>query len=163
MTGKELIEKAREHEKILLNFFLGHGVNYSDAEDMVQEVYVKLWNYKERYKPTASLLTFLFLIARQVRMDSLRGHFRRVQREDKWSGERPETVSEYTSYCLNDDVCWALARLPKQMSDVIRLGVLEERPYAEIAERLNIPLGTVKSRMANALKKLKEIFDDEGS
>ena len=163
MTGEELIANAREHEKILLNFFLGHGVSYSDAEDMVQEVYVRLWNYKDRYKPTASLLTFLFLLARQVRMDSLRGNIRRVRREESWSGERSETVSSDATYCLNDDVCWALARLSKPMRDVVRLGVLEEKPYAEIAERLGVPLGTVKSRMANALKKLKEIFDDEGS
>ena len=51
--------------------------------------------------------------------------------------------------------------LGPEHAEVVRLGVMEEMPYAEIASLLGIPLGTVKSRMANALKKLKEIFDDE--
>jgi len=46
---------------------------------------------------------------------------------------------------------------------VVELGVFQDLPYAEVAEILSIPVGTVKSRMSNALKKLKEIFDDEGS
>ena len=61
------------------------------------------------------------------------------------------------------DVRWALAKLSDPLRDVIELGVFQDLPYAEIAEILEIPVGTVKSRMSNALKKLKEIFDDEGS
>jgi RNA polymerase sigma-70 factor (ECF subfamily) len=48
------------------------------------------------------------------------------------------------------------------LRDVIELGVYQDLPYAEISEILSIPVGTVKSRMFNALKKIKEIFDDEG-
>lgn len=162
MTGDELIAETRKNETILLNFFIQHGVSYSDARDMVQEVYLRLWKYRDRYRPSAGILTFLFLVARQVWLDSIRSGTRRLRREEAWSSERPETVDGHR-YCLSDDVCWALAKLPDGQRQVVVLGVLEERPYAEIAERLGIPLGTVKSRMSSALKKLKEIFDDERS
>ena len=46
---------------------------------------------------------------------------------------------------------------------MIELGVFQDLPYAEVAEVLGIPVGTVKSRMHNALKELKEIFDEQGS
>ena len=46
---------------------------------------------------------------------------------------------------------------------MIELGVFQDLPYAEVAEILGIPVGTVKSRMHNALKELKEIFDEQGS
>ena len=60
------------------------------------------------------------------------------------------------------DVLWALSRLPEGMREVVVLGVMQDMPYAEIAEILGIPVGTVKSRMFNALRKLKEIFDEQG-
>ena len=58
---------------------------------------------------------------------------------------------------------WALARLSEPLRDVVELGVFQDLPYAEVAEILGIPVGTVKSRMHNALKELKEIFDEQGS
>ena len=64
---------------------------------------------------------------------------------------------------VSEDVTWALSRLSLPLREVVELGVLCDMPYAEIAGLLKIPVGTVKSRMSNALKKLKEIFDDERS
>ena len=58
---------------------------------------------------------------------------------------------------------WALAKLSEPLRDVVELGVFQELPYAEVGEILGIPIGTVKSRMSNALRKLKEIFDDKRS
>ena len=46
---------------------------------------------------------------------------------------------------------------------MVELGVFQDLPYAEVAEILEIPVGTVKSRMHNALKELKDIFDEQGS
>ena len=160
MTDEELVEAARKHEKILLNFFVQRGVSPFDAEDMVQQVYLRLWKYRSRYRPSASLLTFLHLVAKQVMLDSIRGAVRRSQREENWAGERPESASP-RRFCVGDDVAWALAKLPEAQGEVVRLGVIEERPYAEIAEMLGIPVGTVKSRMSNALKELRRVFEND--
>ena len=57
----------------------------------------------------------------------------------------------------------AVASLPPGMRDVVELGVFQDLPYADVAEILGIPEGTVKSRMFNALRKLKELMDERRS
>ena len=162
MSGDDLLLEARKLEQNLLNFFWRQGVSYGEGEDLVQETYIRLWEYRDRYRPTAKLSTFLFMIARQVWIDALRRRTRREIREERWGRERPETV-EPPSPWVKEDVRWAVSRLSEPLREVIELGVFQDLPYAEVAEILSIPVGTVKSRMSNALKKLKEIFDDEGS
>ena len=153
--------EARKFERNLLNFFWRQGVSISEGEDLVQETYLRLWNYRREYKPTAKLSTFLFLIARQVRIDALRRQTRREIREERWGKEQPDT-QQPDSYAI-DDVHWAVSRLSEPLREVVELGVFQDLPYAEVAEILSIPVGTVKSRMSNALKKLKEIFNEQGS
>ena len=162
--GEELLAAAKKFERNLLNFFGRQGVSSSEAEDLVQETYLRLWNYRDRYVPTAKLSTFLFVLARQVRLDALRRKTRREAREERWGKEAAQTADPAAVRSdARTDVRWALAKLSDPLRDVIELGVFQDLPYAEIAEILEIPVGTVKSRMSNALKKLKEIFDDERS
>ena len=123
---------------------------------------MRLWKYRREYTRAAKLSTFLFLMARQVRIDALRRQTRRENREEKWIGEQP-TSEGPKAFGVREDVRWALARLSEPLRDVIELGVFQDLPYAEVAEVLGIPVGTVKSRMHNALKELKEIFDEQGS
>lgn len=161
-----LLAEARKFEHKLLNFFWRQGVSPSEGEDLVQETYLRLWKYRRDYRPTAKLSTFLFLLARQVRIDALRRHTRRADREQEWGAGRetalrPESVT--TPVDSREDVRWALARLSEPHREVVELGVLQDLPYAEVAEILGIPVGTVKSRMHNALKELKELFDERGS
>ena len=154
-----LMEEARRYEKNLLNFFWRQGVSYFEGEDLVQETYLRLWNYRDRYEPTAKLSTFLFTLARQVRIDALRRRSRRELREENWGTDQPVTTTPLNP-CLKEDVRWALSQLGQIHREVVELGVFQDLPYAEIAQILSIPLGTVKSRMSVALKKLKEIIDE---
>lgn len=160
--GAELLDEARKFEKNLLNFFCRQGVSPFEGEDLVQETYLRLWNYRREYKPTAKLSTFLFVLARQVRIDALRRQTRRENREESWGKEQPTTATPH-ALGAREDVRWALAQLTDPLREVVELGVFQELPYAEIGEILGIPVGTVKSRMSNALKKLKEVFDDRRS
>ena len=89
MSDEELMEEARKYEQNLLNFFWRQGVSHFEGEDLVQETYLRLWSYRREYEPTAKLSTFLFLIARQVRIDALRRQSRREQREERWGKEQP--------------------------------------------------------------------------
>ena len=162
MSDETLMAEARKFEKNLLNFFWRQGVSHLEREDLVQETYLRLWRYRREYKPTAKLSTFLFLMARQVRIDALRRRTRRENREELWAKEQPTSEGPKV-FGVREDVRWALARLSEPLRDVIELGVFQDLPYAEVAEILGIPVGTVKSRMHNALKELKEIFDEQGS
>ena len=162
MSDETLMAEAKKFERNLLNFFWRQGVSYSEGEDLVQETYLRLWKYRSEYEPTAKLSTFLFLMARQVRIDALRRQTRRENREESWAKEQP-TNGWPKAYGVREDVRWALAKLSEPLRDVIELGVFQDLPYAEVSAILGIPVGTVKSRMHNALKELKEIFDEQGS
>ena len=162
MSDEALMAEARKFEKNLLNFFGRQGVSFSEGEDLVQETYLRLWKYRREYKPTAKLSTFLFLLARQVRIDALRRQARRENREESWGREQP-VEAQPPAFGVREDVRWALGRLSAPLREVVELGIFQDLPYAEVAEILEIPVGTVKSRMHNALKELKEIFDEQGS
>ena len=161
MSDDEMMAEARKFEPKLLNFFWRQGVSHFEGEDLVQETYLRLWKYRREYEPTAKLSTVLFLIARQVRVDALRRQTRRERREESWGKDRPSV--QPPDACEREDVRWALARLSEPLRDVVELGVFQDLPYAEVAKVLGIPVGTVKSRMSNAIKKLKEVMDDERS
>ena len=164
MFDETLMAEAKKFEKNLLNFFWRLGVSYSEGEDLVQETYLRLWKYRDTYRPTAKLSTFLFLMARQVRLDALRRETRRERREEGWRKEAPTAIpSAQGTADAREDVRWAVAKLSEPLRDVIELGVFQDLPYAEVGEILGIPVGTVKSRMSNALRKLKEVFDEQGS
>ena len=160
MSDEELGAEALKFEKNLLNFFWRQGVSLSEGEDLVQETYMRLWNYRRNYKPTAKLSTFLFLLARQVRIDALRRQASRSEREEAWGRERPASEGP-PALGVREDVRWAVAQLSEPLRDVVELGVFQDLPYAEVGEILGIPVGTVKSRMSNALKKLREVLDDK--
>ena len=164
MSDEELLAEARQFEKHLLTFFWRQGVQYSEGEDLVQETYLRLWKYRREYKPTAKLSTFLFLMARQVRIDALRRQTRREGREKSWGKEAATTAAPSVgSADAREDVRWAISQLSEPHREVVELGAFQDLPYAEVAEILGIPVGTVKSRMSNALKKLKEVFDERRS
>ena len=161
MSDDELMDEARKYEQNLLNFFWRQGVSHFEGEDLVQETYLRLWNYRREYEPSAKLSTFLFLMARQVRIDALRRQTRREHREERWGKEQPATQMPETY--AREDVRWAVSQLSEPLREVVELGVFQELPYAEVSAILGIPVGTVKSRMSNAIKKLKEVVDDAGS
>ena len=156
-----LVDKFRNP---LLNFFLAKGVNQFDGEDLAQKTFLKLWNSRERYVPSARFTTFLYTVANNVRLDSVRSAIRKRRLEDELTREAELPREErHPAPADGDDVRTAVAKLSPALRDVVELAVFMDRPYAEVADALGIPVGTVKSRMFNALKKLKEILDEQRS
>ena len=173
-------ELVVRYQDVLLNFFLRKGVSYCDGQDLVQRTLLRLWRYRNRYAPTAKLTTFLFLLAGQVSIDFFRaeGHRQGLeealerQAESEATSGTMSTSGEAAAACRpadpDDDgagerVRLAVASLPPGMRDVVELGVFQDLPYADVAEILGIPEGTVKSRMFNALRKLKELMNERRS
>lgn len=173
-------ELVVRYQDVLLNFFLRKGVSYYDGQDLVQRTLLRLWRYRKRYAPTAKLTTFLFLLAGQVTIDFFRaeGHRQGLeealerQAELEATSGTMSTSGEAAAACRpadsDDDgagerVRLAVASLPPGMRDVVELGVFQDLPYADVAEILGIPEGTVKSRMFNALRKLKELMNERRS
>jgi RNA polymerase sigma-70 factor (ECF subfamily) len=149
----------------LLNFFLRKGVSYSDGQDLAQRTFLRLWNYRGKYEPKAKFTTFLFMIATQISIDYFRTEASRKNLEEKVKKHR-----EIESGSSNGDkvdergemVRKAVSELSDGLRSVVELGVFQEMKYSEVSEILNIPEGTVKSRMFTAVKKLKEILHGYG-
>ena len=156
---------VRRHQQPLLNFFLRSGVDW-DAEDLVQQTFIRLYGYRQRYRPRAKFTTFLYLLARQVWIDELRRR-RRQQRLREQAREQAElaAVAAPTAVAdagFSDELQQALDRLSPRHREVVVLGVLQELEYAEIARILKIPVGTVKSRMFNGLRDLRRHLESDG-
>lgn len=152
---------VRRHQDPLLNFFRRLGV-YTDAEDLVQETFVRLFNYRDRYRPTAKLTTFLYTIARHAWLDGLRKAKRQEAFVEKLAADSPASSDGgMPQALLRMDAEQALEQLPEKLRSVVVLSLYQGLRYEEIAAVLDIPVGTVKSRMFNALSQLKEIFERE--
>ena len=152
---------VKRHQKPLLNFFVRMGA-YSDSEDLVQDTFVRLYRYRERYQPTAKFTTFLYVLAHRVWADL----GRKTQRRDRLSASlqtEVETCSQTADASPMPvmDVEAALDKLSDKLRDVIVLNIYQGLRYQEIADVLNIPLGTVKSRINLAITALREIFHEE--
>ncbi len=151
-------------------FLVKTGMNADAAEEIAQNTLLTVWRKAAQFDPaSAGAAAWIFTIARNLRIDSARQAARQAKALDKAAvsaerDEAPEAVdSPETMMTRRDDVsrvAAALQRLSEEQSTVIRLSFIEEQPHGEIAERLGIPLGTVKSRIRLAMARLRDLLDD---
>lgn len=148
----------------LVNFFLRSGASLHEAEDWAQETFLRVYRWRARYRPTARFATFLFTLARHVRVDALRKAGRTV---DTTGGElEPERHAEpgdpIAARDLALDLGDALAALSESHRNAVILHVYEGLNYAEIATIEEVPEGTIKSRMYHALRRLRAVLEAGG-
>lgn len=155
-------ELVRRHQNSLLNFFLRMGV-HNDAGDLVQETFVRVYKARSRYRPAAKFTTFLYVLARHVWAD--RGRkvkmLVRLEQSLKVDAEIGDGRTTPPASTGGMDVQAALGRLSPKLREVIVMNVYQGLRYQEIAEVLEIPLGTVKSRLNLAVQELRGMFDDD--
>jgi RNA polymerase sigma factor (sigma-70 family) len=148
----------RRHQNSLLNFFRRLGAN-TESEDLVQEVFLRLYRYRDRYVHNAKFTTFLYTLARHVWADRWRKLQRILRIEERAKHELPtETDGNLGQVRDAMDVQHALAQLPDKLRIVLVMSIYQGLRYNEIGEVLGIPEGTVKSRVFLALKQLKETY-----
>lgn len=131
------------------------------AEELVQEVMLKIWNRASTFDASkASATTWIYTLARNCRIDLLRRKYRvqeEVDVDDLWDvGTDPETLSDdLYQKRIEVDVRESLRALPPEQRQIIAKVYMEGKSHSEVAEELNLPLGTVKSRIRLAMSKLK--------
>jgi RNA polymerase sigma factor (sigma-70 family) len=134
-----------------------------DAEDLVQQVFVSAWRQRHRYDPTrASLLTWLLGIARHKAIDRLRGLQRERDRTAaaKSTGGAPD-IDEATRTADRLLVAEALGWLRPEQQQVLELAFYDDLTHQQIADKLSMPLGTVKSHARRGLQRLRRFLDPE--
>lgn len=134
------------------------------AEELVQDVMLTVWRKAELFDPSkASVGTWIFTIARNRFIDSVRRQKRPELDADDPSLAPDAPVPADTALMSVETgrrVHAAMAALPRDQAEVIDLSFLEGLAHSEIAERLRIPLGTVKSRLRLAFGRLRAGLED---
>jgi RNA polymerase sigma-70 factor (ECF subfamily) len=132
------------------------------AEDVQQQVFTEVWKRGAAYDPArSSLLTWIMQIARSRAIDHLRK--RTPEPIDEASFPTAATVGDGFTDELNDQwqVAHLLQRLPREQSDLLKARFYLGKSQAEIAAETGMALGTVKMRMVDGLRRLRELIEEE--
>ena len=131
------------------------------AEDLVQESFIKVWRSADGYRVgRGSVRTWLLSIVRNRAIDQIRSRATRSRTREKVEASAPtsepnEAFAETWRNFKGDLVRRALEELPHEQRKVLALSHFSELTHMEIAERLRLPLGTVKGRVRLGLEKLR--------
>ena len=146
------------------SYMMRQGANATMAEDLAQDTLLTVWRKAHLYSgEKGSATTWIFTIARNLRIDRLR---REVswkplpENQDEEASDEPDPEQQVSERERRDKVRAVLATLPPDQSEVVVLSYIEGLSHTEIASRLGLPLGTVKSRMRLAYQKVKEAVED---
>jgi len=163
---EHLVERRRNQ---MVSFFYRLTRRVDKAEELAQEVFLKIYLSRADYRPKVKFTTFLYTVGRNAWIDLLKKESKggkQVSLSARNAGELgledmiassdktplAELKEDETAQLIVD----AIDSLPEEQKIVFVLSEVDGMRYADISENLGIPLGTVKSRMHNAIKKLRK-------
>lgn len=161
-VGAPVAELYQRYGRRLYRFGLQHLRNEGLAEEMVQETFVRLWRTAERFDADkASVSTYLYMLARSAAADLHKRPSSRPLISDTDSQELtiPDSVDQILDSLI---VREAIESLPAGQAEVIRLTQEEDLTQSQIAERLNLPVGTVKTRAFHGMRALRAALTERG-
>jgi RNA polymerase sigma-70 factor (ECF subfamily) len=143
--------------------YLRRYVGPDDAEDVLQRTFLDVWRGAGRFRSGERFSAWLFTIAHRRAVDTLRSRKHAVvdvdAMRDLMGEDGRETLQRYADAA---DVQAALQRLPEQEREVLLLAYFAGLSQTEIAQRLDIPLGTVKTRASRGTRRLRGLVDGGG-
>ena len=138
--------------------------NHSDAEEVLQMVYLKILQGKAVYRGESKLQTWLFAVIRKTAITERRKQVLRSLRTlgstDENSNSEPEIELEWSE--LQRRFQQALAQLPKRQRETLHLVFYQDLSVAEAAEVMNISIGSARRHYERGKKRLRESLDREG-
>lgn len=168
-------ELLEAYEKPVYNLCLRMTGNPEDAADMTQEAFLKVWRGIEQYKFESSFSTWVYRLTSNVCIDFLRGKKRRqtvsltVDEDQDGAAElelpdaAPLPEDQVLHRETESEIVRAMNRLDDEFRMILTLRILEDLSYEEIAQVMDLKVGTVKSRLARARVKLKKILTETGN
>jgi RNA polymerase sigma-70 factor (ECF subfamily) len=160
-----LAEVYRRHGAVVYNVARRVTGDAGLAEDVTQEVFLRLWNHPERFDPArGTLRSYLLTQSHSRSVDVVRSESARARREEAdvrgavaTGGDLEREVWEFT---VADQVGQALASLPEDERLPITMAYYGGYTYREVATKLSEPEGTVKSRIRSGLRRMKHVLDE---
>ncbi|WP_018157132.1 sigma-70 family RNA polymerase sigma factor [Demetria terragena] len=167
LDADALREAYRDHAGELLGYCLQRVGDRHAAQDAVQETYLRMWRASESYDPQlAGIRTWLYAIARNVLVDQHRRRSSGIGPAASLEGleEIVDTLASDAAESRLDVLVVeeALRRLSPEHRHVIAEVYLRDRPTVEVATDLDIPAGTVRSRLFHGLRALRAEIDQMG-
>ena len=184
LTDEQLIRKFQDgdvgaynqivyrYKDRLLNFIYRFLNDLDRSEDLVQDTLLKLYTHKDSYKEIAKFSTWLYTIAANLSRTELRKNKRRktfsvteLSHDDREFIIKSTDVGpgeENISKNFEKNVQRALAELPDDFKTIIILRDIQELSYDEISKIVEVPLGTVKSRINRGRVKLQQLLKKKG-
>jgi RNA polymerase sigma-70 factor (ECF subfamily) len=162
-TPEEIGERIVELLPRLRRFARSLSRNQHDADDLVQSGVERAWRHLGQFRPDANLASWMFGILKNAWLDNLRTRRRRGEvalPED--SGEHP-AVSPVDSNTEMWSVSEAMNKLPEEQRLAVALVLVEGLSYKEAAEVLEIPMGTLTSRLARGRTALAAALNEGGN
>jgi len=170
-------ELFQRYQRPLVNFFYRLTRDRFTSEDYVQEVFARIIKARARYKRLAKFRTWMFRIAKNYWIDRCReraaapnmgsldapireNEGRTMTLTDTVESDAPRPVDELRRQEIGKAILGAVNRLPEEQRLVFVLSENQGMKYAEISEVLEIPVGTVKSRMHAAVRRLRDLLKD---
>lgn len=172
---KEFEEIAMAHVDSLYNMAMRLVFNKEEAEDLVQETYLKAYRFFDTFQKGTNIKAWLFKILRNTFINKYRRtvsmpgevflediesvNTNMAYEQETKAGEEIDTLeSKYAdlSSLLDDDVKRAIDSLPVEYREAILFSDVEELSYKDISEITNVPIGTVKSRLNRARRLLQK-------
>lgn len=130
-----------------------------EADDLVQETYMQAWKSFDRYEPGTNCRAWLY----KILFNKYDHHRRKQYTQSKYFQEADELLFEFSAatpsvpeYLTDGEVISALDKLPEHYRSVVLLADVHEFDYKEVAQILDIPMGTVMSRLNRARTQLKK-------
>lgn len=173
-----VVSVGRFHEDAMAEVFRRHGGavfalarrvlgDAVRAEEIVQEIFLRLWNQPERFDPDrGTLRSFLLAQTHGRSVDLLRSDGARRDREAREARAAAESgydlEHEVWDMAVAERVRSAVLELPENERKAIELAYFGGRTYREVAVELGAPEGTVKSRIRNGLKRIRTVLADTG-
>lgn len=168
---------VQRHQRGIYNFILRSVRDRARADELLQEVFLRVVRAKDRYERTAKFTTWIYAIARNLCVDeSRRARFRdhksldakRPGRDGEEGGNllsrlpSPEVPTDEAAEAptLRKRMTVAIDALPEEQREVFLLRQVSGLSFREIGETLGVPENTIKSRMRYALEKLREHLSD---
>jgi len=138
--------------------------NSKDAQEVLQDVFLKMWKSSHTYNSEKGrFYTWLMQITRTTIIDKVRsGQYQRALKLTAYSEHHSDDLNLSTQIKHKDSGLWnIICRLPSEHFELINLLYFQSYSHTEAAKHLNLPLGTVKSRIRSALKNLRSVLNKE--
>jgi RNA polymerase sigma-70 factor, ECF subfamily len=137
--------------------------NAADAEDLTQEVFVDFWQKQQYDASRGSLITFLLTMTRSRSLNRIRQRQSKTQLLQRWEKVMPMSYADNSLEKavlaeVSEKIRVALDQLPSAQRQILEMAYYDGLSQSEITDRLDIPLGTVKTRSRQGLLKLRKLL-----